>query len=160
LYHATSALMLLLGGYARRLGRRAAKLSLLVSRQCPPGLDEGLIRACRGSASIPRFRESLRRRIASLVMCGVLAHLLSPRPGADGPARSALPVPLTNPSRMVSGGALREFGSAGSAARWIVAVSIDTSQHCAGRCSSEAKTSATRRRVTNRSDDQDRPIDR
>lgn len=131
----------------RRLGRCAAKLSLLVSRQCPPGLDEGLIHACRGSASIPRFS-------------GVLAHLLSPMPGADGPARSALPAPLTNPSRMVSVGALREFGSAGSAARWVVAVSIDTSQHCAGRYSSEAKTSATRRRGTNRSDDQDRPIDR
>jgi len=40
-------------------------------------------------------------------------------------------------------------------------VSIDTiSQHCAGCCPSEAKVSATRRQVTNRSDDQDRPIDR
>lgn len=126
----------------------------------PTGAWRGVV-PCRASASIPCFSASLRRRIASLVMCGVLAHRLSPMPGADGPARSALPVPLTNPSRMVSGGALREFGSAGSATRLVVAVSIDAiSQHCAGRCSSEAKTSATPRQVTNRSGDQDPPIDR
>lgn len=144
----------------RRLGRCAAKPSLLVSRQCPPALDEGLIHAVRVPLS-PASASRCAGETASLVMCGVLAHLLNPMPGANGPARSALPVPLTNPSRMVSGGALREFGSAGSVARWVVAVSIDTiSQHCAGCCPSEAKVSATRRQVTNRSDDQDRPIDR